>query len=183
MTPPAGAGPWSVAAPVKEIGVVRFVLNVIDLSVGASTLRIADCVSPPAVAPIVTATACEVGVQRGIRNGADVAPAGTVTAVGAGTTAGKLLANCTSLPVAGAGALRVTCPVMSRSQSVVGAESVTAEGVCASAVIGAIGAIRRAVTRSTAHRDDRQLARRSSWSAMVRRELGGGIGEDRNTSL
>lgn len=107
MTPPVGAGPCSAADAVNETGDVTLVLIVIVLSVGASTLRMADCVVPFTAALMVTATACGVGVQRERRSDAEVAPAGTVTDAGTVTTVGMLLESGIVSPLSGAGALSV----------------------------------------------------------------------------
>ena len=113
MVPPAGAGPSNTAAPVKRAGDELSGLSVMARSAGASTLSVADCVPPLTVALITTATDCVVGVQRARRTAAEVAPAGTAREAGTDTTAGILLLSWTVSPAAGAGAVRVTCPVTS----------------------------------------------------------------------
>jgi hypothetical protein len=67
----------------------------------------ADCVVPFTVALMVTAMACGVGVQRGMRSDVEVAPAGTVMNAGTATTDGMLLDSGTVSPASGAGALSV----------------------------------------------------------------------------
>ena len=112
--PPAGAGPLRVTVPVAvlppqtEVGLI-----VSDWSVTLGeglTVRVAVREMPPADAVIVTLVALETACVETVKF-ALVAPAGTVTVLGTVATL-VLLLRFTTNPPDGAGAVRVTVPVL-----------------------------------------------------------------------
>jgi len=114
-TPPAGAGPLRVTVPVAvlppqtEVGLI-----VSDWSVTLGeglTVRVAVRETPPAEAVIVTLVALETARVETVKF-ALVAPAGTVTVLGTVATFVLLLLRFTTNPPDGAGAVRVTVPVL-----------------------------------------------------------------------
>jgi len=114
-TPPAGAGPLRVTVPVAvlppqtEVGLI-----VSDWSVTLGeglTVRVAVREMPPADAVIVTLVALETARVETVKV-ALVVPAGTVTVLGTVATLGLLLLRFTTNPPDGAGAVRVTVPVL-----------------------------------------------------------------------
>ena len=113
--PPAGAGPLRVTVPVAvlppqtEVGLI-----VSDWSVTLGeglTVRVAVRETPPAEAVIVTLVALETARVETVKF-ALVAPAGTVTVLGTVATFVLLLLRFTTNPPDGAGAVRVTVPVL-----------------------------------------------------------------------
>jgi len=114
-TPPAGAGPLRVTVPVAvlppqtEVGLI-----VSDCSVTLGeglTVRVAVREMPPAEAVIVTLVALETARVETVKV-ALVVPAGTVTVLGTVATLVLLLLRFTTNPPDGAGAVRVTVPVL-----------------------------------------------------------------------
>jgi len=113
--PPLGAGPlrvtvpWDVLPPVTLAG-LRLTPDTLTAAGAGFTVSVADRVTPPAVAEMVADVAAVTDVVV-IAKVAPVAPAGTVTL--AGTVAdGELSESVTTIPPEGAGALRVTVPVV-----------------------------------------------------------------------
>ena len=115
-TPPAGAGPLRVTVPVAVLPPTMLVgLIVSDWSVTLEddglTVRVAVRETPPAVAVIVTLVVLETARVETVKF-ALVAPAGTVTVLGTVATFVLLLLRLTTNPPDGAGAVRVTVPVL-----------------------------------------------------------------------
>jgi hypothetical protein len=114
-TPPAGAGPLRVTVPVAvlppqtEVGLI---VSDWSVTLGAGlTVRVAVREMPPAEAVIVTLVALETACVETVKF-ALVAPAGTVTVLGTVATFVLLLLRFTTNPPDGAGAVRVTVPVL-----------------------------------------------------------------------
>jgi len=114
-TPPAGAGPLRVTVPVAvlppqtEVGLI---VSDWSVTLGAGlTVRVAVRETPPAEAVIVTLVALETACVETVKF-ALVAPAGTVTVLGTVATFVLLLLRFTTNPPDGAGAVRVTVPVL-----------------------------------------------------------------------
>jgi len=114
-TPPAGAGPLRVTVPVAvlppqtEVGLI---VSDWSVTLGAGlTVRVAVRETPPAEAVIVTLVALETARVETVKV-ALVVPAGTVTVLGTVATLGLLLLRFTTNPPDGAGAVRVTVPVL-----------------------------------------------------------------------
>jgi hypothetical protein len=112
VTPPDGAAPLRVIVAVEGLPPRTLVgLRLIETSaVAGTTVSVADRVTPPDVAEIVT-TVADVTVFVVTTNPTVVAPAGTVTLANTLVTAVLLLDRVTTAPPAGAGALSVTVPV------------------------------------------------------------------------
>src|SRR5882762_1292616 len=112
--PPAGAGALSVTVPVE---VCRPPMTLVGFSVseetvgsgGGVTVSVADRVTPPKAAKMVTVVDAATALVF-IGNVALVAPAGTATLEGT-LAAPLLLETATCAPPAGAGPLNVTVPV------------------------------------------------------------------------
>jgi len=114
-TPPAGAGPLRVTVPVAVLPphtVVGLIVSDWSVTLGAGlTVRVAVRETPPAEAVIVTLVALETARVETVKV-ALVVPAGTVTVLGTVATLGLLLLRFTTNPPDGAGAVRVTVPVL-----------------------------------------------------------------------
>ena len=114
--PPAGAGllrvtvPVAVLPPQTEVGLIVSDWSV-TFDAGGLTVRVAVRVMPPAAAVIVTLVTLETGFVATMKF-ALVAPAGTVTLLGTVATLVLLLLRFTTNPPDGAGAVRVTVPVL-----------------------------------------------------------------------
>ena len=109
-TPPVGAGPESVTAPVAEVPPVTDVGEKVRVErTGALTVRTAVAEVLPTEAVIVGAVLDATGVVV-IWKVAAVAPAATVTVAGV-TALGSLEDKATLHPPVGAGAVKVTVPV------------------------------------------------------------------------
>ena len=113
--PPAGAGPLRVTVPVAvlppqtEVGLI---VSDWSLTLGEGlTVRVAVRETPPAEAVIVTLVALETTRVETVKF-ALVAPAGTVTLLGTVAIFVLLLLRLTTNPPDGAGAVRVTVPVL-----------------------------------------------------------------------
>ncbi len=113
--PPAGAGPLRVTVPVAvlppqtEVGLI---VSDWSVTLGAGlTVRVAVRETPPAEAVIVTLVALETACVETVKF-ALVAPAGTITVLGTVATFVLLLLRFTTNPPDGAGAVRVTVPVL-----------------------------------------------------------------------
>jgi hypothetical protein len=114
-TPPAGAGPLRVTVPVAvlppqtEVGLI---VSDWSVTLGAGlTVRVAVRETLPAEAVIVTLVALETARVETVKF-ALVAPAGTITVLGTVATFVLLLLRFTTNPPDGAGAVRVTVPVL-----------------------------------------------------------------------
>jgi len=114
-TPPAGAGPLRVTVPVAVLPphtVVGLIVSDWSVTLGEGlTVRVAVRETPPAEAVIVTLVALETARVETVKV-ALVVPAGTVTVLGTVATLGLLLLRFTTNPPDGAGAVRVTVPVL-----------------------------------------------------------------------
>jgi hypothetical protein len=114
-TPPAGAGPLRVTVPVAVLPphtVVGLIVSDWSVTLGAGlTVRVAVRETPPADAVIVTLVVLETARVETVKV-ALVVPAGTVTVLGTVATLGLLLLRFTTNPPDGAGAVRVTVPVL-----------------------------------------------------------------------
>ena len=113
--PPAGAGPLRVTVPVAVLPphtVVGLIVSDWSVTLGEGlTVRVAVREMPPAEAVIVTLVALETACVETVKF-ALVAPAGTVTVLGTVATFVLLLLRFTTNPPDGAGAVRVTVPVL-----------------------------------------------------------------------
>jgi len=113
--PPAGAGPLRVTVPVAVLPphtVVGLIVSDWSVTLGEGlTVRVAVRETPPAEAVIVTLVALETARVETVKF-ALVAPAGTVTVLGTVATFVLLLLRFTTNPPDGAGAVRVTVPVL-----------------------------------------------------------------------
>lgn len=103
--PPAGAAALSVTVPCDAVPPVTVdgLTDTADtvgvvVAASASTVRAADCVTPPPVTEIVT-TVCVATCDVKTLNAAAVAPAGMVTALLTLAAAGLLLVSCSVVSV------------------------------------------------------------------------------------
>jgi len=113
--PPAGAVPFSVTTPeageppTTLLGLIASAARAGPDAAGV-TVSAAVSVTPPLAAEMVTCVELA-GAMVATWNAAADVPAGTVTFCGTAATEPLLLDNETTVPPAGAGAVRVTLPV------------------------------------------------------------------------
>ena len=109
--PALGAGPVSVIVPVEPVPPVTLVgESVSESAVGASTVSVADFVTP-SVAVIVIGVFGATGFVW-MLNVADVIPAETVTFAGGEATAELPVVSVTEIPPLGAAPFNVTVPTL-----------------------------------------------------------------------
>jgi hypothetical protein len=109
--PPAGASPLSVTVAVELLPPGTLVgLSVIDVSAAGFTVSLADLVSVPYVAEIVTVVVALTGCVW-TATVAEAAPAGIVTLLGRFATAVSPLERVITAPAGGAAPVRAIVPV------------------------------------------------------------------------